>query len=387
MFALCRISKPDKDDELLIKGSVKDAAGLNTWRPPEARTGKSDARRSFRRHRRPEEPASDSAVRKEDGEDVRGGDKSVGFSEPKSDEEDKKPEQKEHVRFLTPGEEAPSAPTPSSDQPTRRGGLKKATGAILLAATLAKPQQQVPQEPGELVKFDALLSVKTASVNDPALPLLQAPVRVTDVEDPILLLGGGRRRRKRTLREGETEEMEALGLSGGIDGDSNQLFLKVQVQRQMEEFVRTYTPGVMLQKLVGSHAYYRRRVYLDMDRRALVLQGAKGASRYPFSEMMEVTLDNRETIQEQGQRRGSVIIQRRGSVTRSRTYVESVVTVNMRRVPGLLQKKKLVLVFPTAQKATDFAACVNFLASTLNPHKGAGGQPSQRSMQASAFTM
>merc|ERR1711879_348115 len=103
---------------------------------------------------------------------------------------------------------------------------------------------------------------------------------------------------------GEAEEEESSESSTDEDGagvvnreaEKKALaFRRVQVQRKIEEFLKSYTQGQNLVKINAKGRRYHRRVYVDTTKRALVVQGASGPKFFPFASMRGVDIETRTT--------------------------------------------------------------------------------------------
>merc|ERR1719313_2242507 len=118
-------------------------------------------------------------------------------------------------------------------------------------------------------------------------------------------------------------------------------FRRIQVQRKAEDFLRQYTKGQNLIKVVGNRRYHRR-VYLDTGRKALVIQGARGPKTYLFENMREIDLESKTTKE-----------------GRLETLVTIAVEKNWRVF------KELVLSFPDQHKGNTFVNCLSLFAMAL----------------------
>lgn len=118
-------------------------------------------------------------------------------------------------------------------------------------------------------------------------------------------------------------------------------FRRIQVQRKAEDFLRQYTKGQNLVKIVGNKRY-NRRVYLDTGRKSLTIQGASGPKHYMFEDMREIDMESRTT--KEGR-------------------LETIVTIAVER-SGVVHKE-LVLSFPDQQKGNTFVNCLSLFAMAL----------------------
>merc|ERR1719210_276317 len=72
-------------------------------------------------------------------------------------------------------------------------------------------------------------------------------------------------------------------------------FRRTQVQRKIEDFLKSYTKGQNLTKINAKGKRYHRRVYVDTAKKSLVVQGASGPKFFPFASMKEVDIETRTT--------------------------------------------------------------------------------------------
>merc|ERR1719271_487716 len=125
-------------------------------------------------------------------------------------------------------------------------------------------------------------------------------------------------------------------------------FRRIQVQRKSEDFLRQYTRGQNLIKIVGGKRYHRR-VYIDTGRKSLVVQGANGPKAYEFAHMREVDMESRTT--KEGR-------------------LETLVTIAMEKNGRIY--KELTLSFPDQQKGNTFVNCLSLFAMALRKPAGDG---------------
>jgi len=124
-------------------------------------------------------------------------------------------------------------------------------------------------------------------------------------------------------------------------------FRRLQVQRRVDDFLKTYTRGQNLQKINAKGKRYNRRVYVDTAKRALVVQGAGGPSFFPFVNMKEIDIDTH---------------------TSKEGRVETHVICAMEK--GGRIYRELNLAFPDQAKANNFVNCVTLFSLALrNTHK------------------
>merc|ERR1712232_1438642 len=120
------------------------------------------------------------------------------------------------------------------------------------------------------------------------------------------------------------------------------LFRRVQVQRKIEEFLKSYTQGQNLVKINAKGRRYHRRVYVDTTKRALVVQGASGPKFFPFASMREVDIETRTTKEGRVETLVICAIEKGGRIT-----------------------KELKLSFPDQAKANTFVNCVTLFSTAL----------------------
>lgn len=118
-------------------------------------------------------------------------------------------------------------------------------------------------------------------------------------------------------------------------------FRRIQVQRKAEDFLRHYTKGQNLVKVVGNKRYHRR-VYLDTGRKALVIQGARGPKMYLFEHMREIDLESKTTKEGRLETLVTIAVEKNG-----RVY------------------KEIVLSFPDQHKGSTFVNCLSLFAMAL----------------------
>merc|ERR1740129_900524 len=73
-------------------------------------------------------------------------------------------------------------------------------------------------------------------------------------------------------------------------------FRRIQVQRKIEEFLKTYAKGQNLTKINAKGKRYHGRVYIDTAKKSLVIQGATGPKLFPFASMKEVEIEKGNRI-------------------------------------------------------------------------------------------
>jgi len=118
-------------------------------------------------------------------------------------------------------------------------------------------------------------------------------------------------------------------------------FRRIQVQRKAEDFLRHYTKGQNLVKVVGNKRYHRR-VYLDTGRKALVIQGARGPKMYLFEHMREIDLESKTTKEGRLETLVTIAVEKNG-----RVY------------------KEIVLSFSDQHKGSTFVNCLSLFAMAL----------------------
>lgn len=126
-------------------------------------------------------------------------------------------------------------------------------------------------------------------------------------------------------------------------------FRRLQVQRKIEEFLNLYTRGQNLQKINSKGQRYNRRVYVDTNRRALVIQGASGARFFPFVNMKEIDIDTHTSKEGQLETQVICAMEKGG-----RIY------------------KELILCFSDQQKASMFVNCLTLFSQALRAAAAAG---------------
>lgn len=160
-----------------------------------------------------------------------------------------------------------------------------------------------------------------------------------------------RRNKAKRGRKAKAEDKEEEESESSSDGDDNINqeaerkalgFRRVQVQRKIEDFLKTYTKGQNLTKITAKGRRYHRRVYVDTARKALVVQGASGPKFFPFASMKEVDMETR---------------------TSKEGRVETVVICAISKRGRIV--KELMLAFPDQAKANTFVNCVTLFSLAL----------------------
>jgi len=161
-----------------------------------------------------------------------------------------------------------------------------------------------------------------------------------------------RAKRKRKGQKDDEDEEESESSSSDDDGALTSVnkeaerkalaFRRVQVQRKIEDFLKSYTKGMNLTKINAKGKRYHRRIYVDTTKKALVVQGASGPKFFPFASMKEVDLETRTTKE-----------------GRVETLVICAIEKNGRIV------KELNLGFPDQAKANAFVNCVTLFSLAL----------------------
>mmetsp|Transcript_44457 Transcript_44457/g.85514 ORF Transcript_44457/g.85514 Transcript_44457/m.85514 type:complete len:476 (-) Transcript_44457:41-1468(-) len=124
---------------------------------------------------------------------------------------------------------------------------------------------------------------------------------------------------------------------------------RLQVQRKIEEFLNLYTRGQNLQKINSKGQRYNRRVFVDINRRALVIQGASGPRFFPFINMKEIDIDTHTS--KEGQ-------------------LETQVTCAMEKTGRVY--KELILCFSDQQRASTFVNCMTLFSQALRAAAAVG---------------
>jgi len=158
---------------------------------------------------------------------------------------------------------------------------------------------------------------------------------------------------RRGRRKKDDEEEEGSSSSSDDENDGKTAlnreaekkalaFRRLQVQRKIEEFLNLYTRGQNLQKINSKGQRYNRRVYVDTNRRALVIQGASGPRFFPFVNMKEIDLDTH---------------------TSKEGLLETQVICAMEKAGRIY--KELILCFSDQQKASMFVNCLTLFSQAL----------------------
>merc|ERR1711979_125510 len=119
-------------------------------------------------------------------------------------------------------------------------------------------------------------------------------------------------------------------------------FRRIQVQRKIEDFLKSYTRGQNLTKINAKGKRYHRRVYVDTAKKSLVVQGASGPKFFPFASMKEVDIETRTTKE-----------------GRMETLVICAIEKSGRIV------KELNLAFPDQARANTFVNCLTLFSHAL----------------------
>lgn len=158
-----------------------------------------------------------------------------------------------------------------------------------------------------------------------------------------------KRGRKAIQQEDEEDDDDDSSEEGGggslLNKDAERkalAFRRLQVQQKIEEFLKIYTRGQNLQKINARGRRYNRRVYVDTTKRALVIQGARGPSFFPFVNMKEIDID---------------------TSTNKDGRVETHVICAMEKAGRIY--RELILVFPDQQKANTFVNCLTLFSQAL----------------------
>eukprot|EP00927_Polykrikos_kofoidii_P040822 TRINITY_DN34824_c0_g1_i1.p1 TRINITY_DN34824_c0_g1~~TRINITY_DN34824_c0_g1_i1.p1 ORF type:complete len:484 (+),score=118.78 TRINITY_DN34824_c0_g1_i1:199-1650(+) len=181
---------------------------------------------------------------------------------------------------------------------------------------------------------------------------LEAEDRLFRAEEKEMKLRAKEAKAKLKMRRGRKQQSEEESSSsssddnvGGRNKDAERkalAFRRLQVQRKIEEFLKSYTKGQNLVKINAKQKRYHRRVYVDTTKKALVVQGASGPKFFPFASMREVDIDTQTT--KEGR-------------------VETLVICAIEKGGRIV--KELTLSFPDQAKANTFVNCVTLFATAL----------------------